>query len=536
MIKLQKAQTESLLAIHGWSGIMLGLLLYAVICTGTVAVFADEIGDWSGPLSHPAEHSLPPGLNPLIQSLWRETDPAYRDEIDLHASHGGRLFLRFEGHRQAGEPLSAADRRRHYGVEYQIDRNNLAILQRSEGRRQQLDAARSASALADFFVDLHVRLHLPNPWGIFLTGVLGLAMMIASVTGLIVHRHLLRELFTIRRGKSLLAARDTHVVAASWNLPFAFLLAFTGSFFSFASAVGLPAMAMVVFAGDQERAIEQVFGAPPASDDTPAPLADLDQIISHATQQAGAAPNFLTVRNPGRADAFVRVFVPAAGQQLTGRAFDYSGVDASFRRENPVLVGTVPSAGNSVAALMEPLHFGNFAGALSKALWFALGFAAAYVTYSGMRLWTTRRAAISGWRRMELAVHWVGRGLPLALVLVAHGYFLAPALDLPVQIAQWIVFWASALTALLLTTLLPDPRSASLLRRLLAAALLALPLLRWLAGGPGWLSALQAQMHNIIIVDLLLLAAGAACWASLRRSHAAQPEADGQERLPEPDR
>ena len=43
----RKARTKRLTAIHGWSAVLLGLLLYAVVLTGTAAVFAHEIGAWS---------------------------------------------------------------------------------------------------------------------------------------------------------------------------------------------------------------------------------------------------------------------------------------------------------------------------------------------------------------------------------------------------------------------------------------------------------------------------------------------------------
>src|SRR3546814_9972725 len=47
MIHLKKEETKAMVAVHGWSGILLGLLLYAVVLTGTAAVFAEEIGAWS---------------------------------------------------------------------------------------------------------------------------------------------------------------------------------------------------------------------------------------------------------------------------------------------------------------------------------------------------------------------------------------------------------------------------------------------------------------------------------------------------------
>ena len=47
MIRLPQQETKTLVAIHGWAGTALGLLLYAVIVTGTVAVSAQEIRIWS---------------------------------------------------------------------------------------------------------------------------------------------------------------------------------------------------------------------------------------------------------------------------------------------------------------------------------------------------------------------------------------------------------------------------------------------------------------------------------------------------------
>ena len=44
-------------------------------------------------------------------------------------------------------------------------------------------AAWETSALRKFLVDLHVQLYLPNPWGLILTGILGLMMMAAVISG-----------------------------------------------------------------------------------------------------------------------------------------------------------------------------------------------------------------------------------------------------------------------------------------------------------------------------------------------------------------
>jgi len=256
-------------------------------------------------------------------------------------------------------------------------------------------------------VDMHVRLHVPDPWGLLLTGILGLAMMVAAVTGFLVHRHLIKELFTLRRQKDkLLTARDVHVVAGTWNLPFAFILAFTGSYFSFGSAFAIPAVAMVAFGGDQEKLIETVIGNPPKPDPTPAAMVDLDKVIADVRQRSGTEPSFLSVANWGRADALVTMFVHLPEGRLMGPTYIYSGATGEFRYAKPSL-GLVPSTGGALFELMAPLHFGNFAGVFSKAVWFALGFAGAYVTITGLGLWTQRRRGQRGWDQLARATVWV---------------------------------------------------------------------------------------------------------------------------------
>src|SRR3546814_15975193 len=75
---------------------------------------------------------------------------------------------------------------------------------------------------------------------------------------------------------------------------------------------------------------------------------------------------------------------------------------------------------------MSPLHFGNFAGILSKAVWFGLGFAMCYVTLTGLRLWLARRGqSARSLRWLDRVVMVVGFGMPFALVVAAAAFLVA---------------------------------------------------------------------------------------------------------------
>ncbi|PJN93121.1 hypothetical protein CNY89_23485, partial [Amaricoccus sp. HAR-UPW-R2A-40] len=93
-------------------------------------------------------------------------------------------------------------------------------------------------------------------------------------------------------------------------------------------------------------------------------------------------------------------------------------------------VGTEPSLGATLYGLMYPLHFGHFAGILSKVVWGALGVSMAFVVLSGFRIWLQRRAQTPVWIRFGRAVEVTAYGLPFAMVASAWGFFLTrPAAD-----------------------------------------------------------------------------------------------------------
>ncbi|WP_234810814.1 PepSY-associated TM helix domain-containing protein [Sphingobium herbicidovorans] len=304
MIHLAKNETKLMVAVHGWSGILLGLVLYAVILTGTAAVFAEEIGIWSGGhVSTVSAFERP--IGPTVEALGAQTPKKYHEGVDLFEVGDHELGAFF--HRHETEPDGAFVSR---GIYYQVDRDG-RVVDRQAGTGEEVFGPRNDDALSHFLVDTHVRLHVPNPWGLLLTGILGLAMLVAAISGLMIHRHLFKDIFTLRRkANPVLFNRDRHSVAGTWSLPFAFILAFTGSFFSFFGTVGVPIVAMAAFGGDVQALNETVFGNPGKADPRPVATSGLDRVTSDAIRRTGEIPTFVTVENFARADAKITTFHP----------------------------------------------------------------------------------------------------------------------------------------------------------------------------------------------------------------------------------
>ena len=91
MINLKARETRTLVAVHGWAGAVLGLLLYAVIVTGTAAVFANEIKAWSGGLLGTSEPLSQP-LHAVLVRLEAETPAQFREDLSLRATPDGNVL------------------------------------------------------------------------------------------------------------------------------------------------------------------------------------------------------------------------------------------------------------------------------------------------------------------------------------------------------------------------------------------------------------------------------------------------------------
>jgi uncharacterized iron-regulated membrane protein len=503
MIRLPQRETKLMVAIHGWMGAILGLLLYAVIVTGTVAVFSQEIRLWSAGTLGPSD-PFAQSIESIARRLAAETPEYYRDDLSIRRTPVGNLSFFFHRHvkTETGEI-------REKGFWYEVTGDGRVIARR-QGFAVDMFTPDARSALGQFFADLHIRLHLPKPWGLILTGILGIAMLIAAVSGLLMHRHLLRDIFTLRPGRQrLVSRRDLHTVAGTWILPHAFVLAFTGAFFSFAISIGVPLLAKVAFNGERAAMVETLIGINRANDPRPVVGANLDTVLADAQKRAEAPISSVSIDHLDRADAHITVRLLQRSGSLTSTTLTYDGATGGFIGEKPIL-GTKPSVGGSAYALMTPLHLGNFAGWWSKAVWFALGAASAYVAWSGLMLWVRRREEQRRWRALGRLSAWFGAGLPFAMAASAIGYFLSLQ-------AGATLFWTpmafliAAALALIPTLIARAERIAPLLFCATGVVLLTLPLLRIATGGPGWSAAFAAGQLAIPILDILVSIGAVAC-------------------------
>lgn len=515
-----RSKAKALLSLHSWSGIVLGMLLYAVIFTGTVAVVADEIGEWSNS-NYPQKLLIKTDVNETVNRLAENTPQEYLDEISVYENDRQQLVYFFHTHKQ--NPSGDMD---EFGIQYKINANGETISQQ-EGFGSDLFEQEDTYALSRFLVSIHTELHIPSPWGLILTGILGLAMLIASVSGFMMHRHLFTDMFAIRKqrdGKSL--KRDSHTVAGTWSIPFAILLAFTGSFFSFSASFGLPAMGIVAFGGDQEALMYTLVGEQQNKSEEPMDSSNVNLMLSDAIKRQSSIPSFVSISHFGTESASLLAFFMPNEGKVGFEQLVYNATNGDFIEHKP-LVGTVPSAGSVILSLIYPIHFGTFAGLFSKIIWVALGIAACYVTITGLQLYAHRNEKANSSRWFSRMCVWGFWGLPLCSLSSAFGFFISGSLGLNQSFWTPLTFVIAAAIISILTLAI---KNISLLKKVLLVGsglfCLLLPILRFTSSGVSWLQALQHNMVAMIFIEFILLACSALCFYSLYRTLQVKNNAD----------
>jgi uncharacterized iron-regulated membrane protein len=528
---------QSMTWLHTWFGLVLGFVLVVVFFFGALSVFDREIDRWAQPATRFEPQPLPSFDAVLRPVFERITQP---DADDLAAARS-----RVRGELPAHLPLM------DWSV-YTTHRDPVLDLYASFGLPNAydpedhihghvtIDPRRGATMFADdlkigsgFFYPLHYSLHLEwKQIGYWIVGLAALSMLAALVSGVVIHRKLLRELFTFRpRGQRQRAVLDLHNLTGVVALPFHFLFALTGLVIFASIYLPVSQTQLEPLAHAHERAQAEATGLPHDPAGVAAPLASVDAMVADARKRWAARGmsgevGFLFVNHVGDANGYVSVYRAGTDRiALTGQGVHYRAATGEVIREDPP-AGVVASVNEFLTGLHLqhfrhwPLRFLYLFGGLAGCACIATGF----LFFVDKR--RTRHAATGagGIRLVDtLAVSTVTGPVIAALaILVANR--LLPA-ELPGrdawQISLFFYAWLAAAAHALWRTRRVEGRLIAPVWReqCLAIASLALlaPLLNWVTTGDHLVATLGSGYWPVAGVDLALLGVSCTTWLIARR-------------------
>ncbi|MEM6709384.1 MAG: PepSY-associated TM helix domain-containing protein [Pseudomonadota bacterium] len=501
---MEQARHKRLYALHEWSGLVCGVFLFMVSFTGTVAMFYDEFRFWETvELREVAFTGTPVAPDPLIErhlASYPESTTFENLFLSLPTEHGGYYALFGQAVMPAvgEEPAAREPIEVHWHA----------------GTGERLDDR--GHGLSHWLRDIHRDLMLPNRTiGRFLVGVAGLVMLVSIVSGIFTHQKILKELFTLRVGRSKrLQWKDAHNALGAWALPFHAMIAFSGAYLGLV-VILLPIFAFGAFKGDQAAAIEAVIGKTPEAAGVAAPAYPIAKVVAAAEADSGYQATSVRLLHYGDANARYEAFVTVDDRLKISDSLSYSGTtgEAVANLGPAARDSTVPEI---ILNALVALHYATYGGIWLKVLYIGLGGVLCVMIGTGLMVWVERRANGPVGRHSPASYALMGRfntgamlGLPLATVALFYIDRLVPvaAADRLTLIGtSYLGIWA---VCALLTCFIRDARLSfcALLAAAGALGVGVLPLDAATLGNGATL--LDASQRNALGLDLGLMLLGA---------------------------
>ena len=244
----------------------------------------------------------------------------------------------------------------------------------------------------DFFYRFHYQLHLQRP-GIWIVGAAAMVMLVALVTGLVIHRRIFKNFFTFRaRASSHRTWMDVHNVTSVLVLPFHFMITFTGLVIFW--TIYMPAAVHLFYNSEPKIAqdeMEERIKRPRAN--RPASLVSFQGLEQEArVHWNGGATESIEVHHPGDRHAIVEISRRA--DDRLALVSDRVTFDGSTGEVLQIWKGDKPAF--LTYSVRIGLHYIWFEQTVIRWLYFLMGGAASTMIATGLILWTVKRREQAG--------------------------------------------------------------------------------------------------------------------------------------------
>lgn len=368
---------RALFQLHLWIGLLLGVYVLLICVSGSVLVFAPQLGA--------AAHA----------SLRTVPEPLFR----AAAERGARVLTPGEAlqavrHALPGRPLlnlQVAPSPRHAHIVGLLEGRDYRVAFVHPFTGQVSAPVHGRGAVIGWLEGLHSNF-FQGRTGRVVNGIGGLLMAFLAVSGAVVwwpgRGRVRRALQVDWRAGWKRVVFDLHNALGIWLLLPVLLLALTGAYFTWPQAY--------------RAAIDRVSPVtrPPVLRSTPpsasAQPLSVDTVVAAARTHVPDLP-WLRVDLPGHARApFTVVATPTAAGDLRDGAMvsldQYSGALLGLRRGDDAR-----TTGDRLVAWIPPLHTGHFGGMAVHVTWAVLGLVPVGLLATGVLMWWHR--VIQPWRR-----------------------------------------------------------------------------------------------------------------------------------------
>ena len=358
--------------VHTWFGLVLGYVLIVCFFFGSLSVFDREIDRWAIPASRFAPQHMP-SFDKVLLPVFERIQPNKESLDQARALADGPLPAHWDSPKSWEAFTSHRDPVLNMSARWKTP--NARVPDDVVGYRM-IDP-RSGKVLADeqlkigsqFFFPLHYNLTLNysvtangRDLGLWIVGVAGLVMLVALISGVVMHRKVFREFFTFRPTKNTRrSVLDLHNMSGVLALPFHFFFAFTGLLIFAGTYFPVTDTQLEPLHELHEKIEAQETGLPHERSGVAAPLASVDAMVAEAKRRWAARDmagevGYLQVHHVGNANSYVSIFRAGSDRvALVGDGIHFKASTGEVLREEPP-----PSVVGSINEFLTGLHLQHF--------------------------------------------------------------------------------------------------------------------------------------------------------------------------------
>ncbi|MBV1934231.1 MAG: PepSY domain-containing protein, partial [Parvibaculaceae bacterium] len=268
-------------------------------------------------------------------------------------------------------------------------------------------------------------------FGRFIVGLSGVLLLVSIVSGILLHRKMLKEMFTWRLHRSIrLKWQDSHKILGVWSLPFQLMIAFTGAWLGMVALL-LPLNATITGKWGMDEIYVALFPSTAPAIGISQPMLSIDEVLVATSPYLDSAPKAISITN--------------WGDETASYIFQYDPhgtLDGTLRTEVSAVTGEiyeVPQIDRSgvpyqVLRSMTTLHYGVFGAGWIKILYTVLGAILCIIAITGVLIWLEKRQHGSKGTAPKAVYVILGRltlGTSIGMLLASFSLFYVEKLGAP---------------------------------------------------------------------------------------------------------
>lgn len=409
---------QSMKWLHTWVGLVVGWILFFMFLTGTSGYFYEEITRWMEPERPLVIHSLSNSqlIDKAQSYLKTHASESHEWDIYLPSSRDANLKVGWRELPEAGET-------RGNWVKKVLDvHTGESVNTRETGGGRLL-------------YRMHYRLHyLSTKISYWIVGFCSLLMLLAVITGVVIHKKIFSDFFIFRAKKGLPGWLDSHNVLSVIALPYHFMITYSGLLFFLFTYMVLSTNIQVTEA-ELDEMRDEIY--PSSAEVTLGNIHATMQPISALyakTQDIWPNDNLESIEVYAANDINAKVIFSRGVTDITYNPSDeisFNGITGERIIEAELdytVAGTIQNGFFS-------LHEGQFANTIARWVYIFTGLIGAGMIASGLVLWTTKRkpkqmkkinGADFGYRLVEQLNIGTIAGLPIAMAMYFYANRLLP--------------------------------------------------------------------------------------------------------------